>query len=710
MRNFLRKTRTLLSVFSLVATMGVFSPQEMTAQTYDYIWVGGGGDVLVNFNTLLNWADGKIPGTASSHYLFDETVSGYYGPSNVDIYHITANTLTFGLNAGAYVIGEAPGGDYPIYLTRRASGGTPSSVIINLSKHNQVFNAPLGFWTELVSTLPINTGYAGITLAGGVQAPTTTGTVEIWKRGSGDLTFMGSNYLNFVRIDQGGIVLDAREWLELSLKTTLSWNGGRSIIVLGNATTETQLDMGTLGYWSTNAPANAARFRVEDNGVDETRLVFTSLGGRPTPAARSTVNFDLGEKSVIHFGSIATNSMDGIGVAFWLTATTRSGEDVRTGFVQLVGDSTDGYDVTRYTGQIALPGAQSGLVANSHYYVDGNHTMTGSSAAANGPATLTLRGTGTLSVTGGALYSPNILLEEGTGDYTLSVPGHDLRWDRSGLTAVHQVRAGMLTIHQYRTTGDLILAPKSIVATNLITTGPGTVRYQAGSATTTTLDVQEGRLQLESNALTLVTAAYVQAGTLGGSGQLGSTTVATTVQVFWGGQLDATPTTHITEEGVRGLQIYGKIQFDAESALSMRLTSDVMNGNYTPLHVTQSASSEDPTVTIASALDHGLGVDLRLSLEAPMQGTGLIVLLSTDGTIAGKFTSINGEVFGPDDHFILSYAGMDYDAFLSYNYNLGEGMYGIVIHTIPEPGMVVLLFGLTCVGWVYVRRHMSRGV
>jgi hypothetical protein len=162
----------------------------------------------------------------------------------------------------------------------------------------------------------------------------------------------------------------------------------------------------------------------------------------------------------------------------------------------------------------------------------------------------------------------------------------------------------------------------------------------------------------------------------------------------------------MSETGLRSLQIHGSLELKDESSYVMELTSDVLNGNYNPLRVTKDPTSEDPTTV--TLLNDAYGVDLQLVLQRHLTDVRWITLLETDGIISGTFSTINGDAFGTDNHFVLTYGDIDYDFYLYYNYDLGGGMTGIVLYAIPEPTTVVLWTGFLLAGLIWLRSKRRR--
>src|SRR5690606_35437152 len=126
----------------------------------------------------------------------------------------------------------------------------------------------------------------------------------------------------------------------------------------------------------------------------------------------------------------------------------------------------------------SLTANQSGI-SGGHYYVNGNHTLSGRTVTVgvNAARTLTLQGAGTFYITGVGLQVGNLLLQEGSGDYTIDVENSPttryLIASALGSAAQQQQRDNTLTLHQYRETGDLIIQGGGIGGTRLVTSGPG---------------------------------------------------------------------------------------------------------------------------------------------------------------------------------------------------------------------------------------------
>src|SRR5690606_3272875 len=121
----------------------------------------------------------------------------------------------------------------------------------------------------------------------------------------------------------------------------------------------------------------------------------------------------------VHFQTLQSGLLGVDNVIYWSTTTDSNGNNRLSGFTQLTSNVNGGYDVTRYADYTALPANQSGI-SGGHYYINGNHTITGTAVTAgvNAARTLTLQGTGTFYITGVGLQLGNLLLQEGNGNYT----------------------------------------------------------------------------------------------------------------------------------------------------------------------------------------------------------------------------------------------------------------------------------------------------
>ncbi len=683
------------SILSLVATPLVAQP---------YTWVGGGGEFINYFSSSNNWDVMPNWGVAEYRdYIFGQSSSGYYGRITQDIStNFWAKSLTFDETAGdSYIIEHES-----IYVE---AGG----VLRNLSGYEQRIESEVVFPT---GTYPyhIYTGKAGIVLAGGTSK---IGDVSfrniVQKYGMGALTLAGSHDIDTLIVRQGQIIFDGNDTIAGNLALTrltylvfqgmgeMGYQGGNELVVLGNSgnqTTDISMRFGHADFWGSMNTYGAVKIRLDSQGGDGTNLTFTNwlVSYGDSAYRRHTLHFDLIGDSSVHIDAVSDARVMGIeNVANWATVSTSSttnGPKV-TGFMQLVGDAINGYEVARYQDYTALPDNQSALTGG-HYYVDGSHTMSGTIGdQGNAPRTLTLMGSGTLAVTDGNFYIANILLQEGLGDYTIDLPTGSLDFD------IWDQRLGTMTLHQYRTTGNLIIAA-DLTAWQLVTTGPGKTILRSNSAHSNLVEllVQEGFLQLESNALSTLTQIGVYGGALGGSGQIGSSSA--TVNIYHGGAIDATPGTHISESGLRGLQIYGSLNMNEDSTLAIALTADVLAGNYDPLRVTTSSP-------LNNVVD--LNGNLQVTLNGHFSGERWIVLLETNGLIDGLFDSVNGESFGASNHFVLTYGGIDYDFYLHYDYDVGGGSTALALQAIPEPSTVALLAGAVgIVVWVCRRRGLRK--
>jgi hypothetical protein len=694
-----------------VLCASLWLPSLLTAQI-TYTWTGG-SNLNGEFSNADNWLDGNIPpqltGTNVLSLVFGESESGITDLTN-NRTPMRLRDLIFSKDADAY---EISGGSWGFY-------GNTLGTIRNLSQYEQVFTDTT-FSFDNGNGYTFDTGYAGIRLDTTAAIAFGGGTAQLIKTGVGTLTLQGDNSgVRIFQVNLGTLLLDVEAGYIHSTTFVNSAVGmaGGELSILGKTWDDTTLDLGSFGHVNSSnvlvyavSSSRSNRLTVDGNGdgTYRTQIIFSDWFGHSSYPGRrweanglsghtTTLNFNLARNAGVHFDSLQSGILGVDNVIYWSTTTTTdsNGSNQRTGFTQLVGNVDDGYDVTRYEDYTLLPSLQSGLTGG-HYYTAGDHTISGTAVTgANAARTLTLTGMGTLTVSGANLHLGNLLLQEGTGDYTISIPAANfLSANTLGTAAQHQQRGNSLTIHQYRTTGDLVIQGGGIAGTYLVTTGPGTVVLRTPTSTIPSLYIQEGRLQLESNAFSTVTAAHVYA-TLGGSAQIGSG--AATVRIYEGGIVDATPSAHLTESGLRGLQIQGSLQLDDRSSFLMGLTPDVIANNYTPLRVTGAP-------TIASATESLLGVDLKLTLQDHLTSETWVTLLATDGTISGTFATVNGYAFGAGNHFVLTYDNVDYDAYIHYNYDLGDGLSGIVLQAIPEPTTITLLIGLLLAGCVYIRRR-----
>jgi hypothetical protein len=707
-------------------------PGMLSAQTFTWTGTAASGSPTPPFNTFYwngNWSPNNSPiGTTARALVFGAADS--YTPiiddNDGDYYRVSS--LTFGAAAGEYTFN----GERLVFQNNHS--------ITNNSAYEQIFLNAFQFGVNATGGINVtmNTGAGGILWTGG-STKTTSGTVTLNKTGSGALTLGGTHTgIDFLAIQEGKLILDATVPLDFGGAYRMA---GGELWAVGESTGNTMIAAAALnrveGY-------RLSRIVVDTNGGEGTTLQFADwtgaafgVSGHPVRQV-STLHFDLTRTgSAIHFDAASGASLRGAdGVVSFATVTDTDG---KTGFAQLVTADGGGYDLVRLNPTTALPTTASSVSQSVNYHVTlegGTYTVNGTGAATpEGSGTLrgslTLRGKGTLHLNEVALRAPYLLLEEGEGDFTITGTG---LLHRSGGSV--EIMYG-LRMFSYRDSSDgaLIIATDNIgyhgntpagsgvngswAVDTLTTAGPGTIILRSpNSYLVGGVYVQEGRLQLEGDALKVTSLVNVYDGTLGGSGQIGGgdrwvwngganllnnnfSTVLdgiryTPVTITSGGTIDATPGEHAVLDGVRGLQIHGSLIMEAGSVLAMTLNSDVLSGNYQPLHV----KAENTAANVIT-----LTGDLQIILDRYLTAPQWITLLSTDGLISGTFASINGGAFGEDNHFILTYAGVDYEAWLHYDYDLGSGLTGVVLHAIPEPATVALLAGLALAGVVWIRRR-----
>jgi autotransporter-associated beta strand protein len=750
------------SRFLFYVLCGILLPVLSSAQTQidTHHWVGSTGFFSSDFDQAANWENGDAPIQANvllnlffgveSDPEWEFAYRPYVNGSDYRVYTFTVTEEA----QEAYTI---QGNSLRFAIV---GGGNTAPSIHNQSNHLLTFEAPLDIYTAETGTLTIHTGAGGVFLAGGaLRSGNLTRQFSMAKNGLGSLILGGPIDFNYsLAVNEGELRIHGATFAgEGLVSPTLH---GASIYAEGdlNAAGLQVVELGDLSVTGNHFRAN--RITVDPVGAEPLLLNFATWIGNGGADPYVTLHFDLSRTgSSVRFDALpvanapgeatATNGGTVQGVPPFAVVT---GSDGLTGFAQLVGDNENGWSLNRLDPTTLLPTSitnNNGSPWNTktHYYVDGNHTLTstglgrayvGETNEGTGhpnTGTLTIQGTGTLTLNNYHLRASYILLQEGEGDYTIAGLGLATRGGHNNYNYY-------LKLYQYRTDGDLILntdhigfitnMPNSGVApsggngaidpasissarvldTVLVKSGPGTVVLQSPTSNLIGgAQVQEGRLQVIGNALTVSSAVAVYDGILGGSGQIGGgirwvrnvTNTAnitdgiryTQVTIASGGTLDVTPDDKNTLAVLRGLQIHGTLLMDEGSALSMQLTTPVLTGAYDPLRVI----AEDPLNTTVE-----LNGDLQLHLQDYIHGAIWIVLFETTGSIAGEFSTVNGQEFGVGNSFVLSYDGVDYDVFLQYGYDLGGGFSGVVLHSIPEPTTITLLFGVSVLAYL-IRRN-----
>jgi hypothetical protein len=735
-----------------IALTAQLLPLSLHAQ---YTWVGK-SPLTAYFDNGENWEDSNgnpsAPTTGGYVSLYFGLADRYDPEVNGSDYRVSYLEIT-GDAGAAYVI---TGGD-ALRIVSGPVGSSPSPRIVNNSSYLLTIEAPLEFIRFGTSaggnaTATFDTRKGDILWSGG-SFYEGSGTLSIVKYGFGTLQMEGTHTAPFsIALNEGELLIDTTKTLVHSGTIVMR---GSTLRFVGDANADSDqayLYNHTIQYVGTELTHRRINRVVVDPLNAEYGLTVTMAAFVGAAVERAGgYHFDLSKPGakLSYLADLASFSALNR-VLSWATVTDSSG---LTGFAQvstLTSDET--YDIVRYTGYTLLGAsvnnAGTGWSNSTHYYVNGNHTLTGTGeyrglvgqANTNSrlSGTLTIKGSGTLLLNNYHLRASYVLLEEGTGDYTISGLGLA---SRAGNFSSTEMR-----LYQYRTDGRLIIdteylgyitdMPTSgtptaaqgatnpadiaadITGSRLFKAGPGTVVLKSPNSNIIgTASIQEGRLQLESAALSSIAAIEVLDGTLGGSGQIGGGTkwirsgganVAdgtryTTVTITHGGTIDVTPSNDNIDNQLGALTIYGTLTMEEGSTLTMSIDGDVIAGNYNPLVVyAEDLESEDPTVVLTGSL--------ILDLQSAITSQFLITLLTTTGTIEGTFSSINGHSFGPDNHLILSYNGVDYDTYLYYNYDFGGGVTGVVLHAIPEPSTIALLAGLAlvaCVGRHRMKRTRS---
>ncbi len=619
------------------------------------------------------------------------------------------------------------------------------SVLRNESASLQTIHTDLQFGLESSSNnivMNIET-IAGELLWIGDATKSTSGTLRIYKTGLGTFTVGGVSTLD-LGADSGFVHYQGEIKILAQNSTTnispIALHGG-NLRIVGMETGDSAINT-SLGFFVHNSHQGArySKIIVDPNGGDSTQLNITGMNAVNT-SQPFAVHFDLSSaNSSVHFSYNDLRRYNNVVPVY--TVTDTSG---KTGFATLV-SSDGGWNVSRLSTPDDLPTTGNYIYSGgANYQValsGGIHSFTPGNVAANSLAgwsasTLTLKGNGTLDLTDRYLVAPFILIEEGTGNFTVEGAGLAIAYDHP---FGHDISAYDMRIFSHRASGDgkLIIntnhigfvldgghtSPASIPYSNILNSklavfGHGTtiIRSETGNLLGG-IYVQDGRLQIESDAFQSsgFVEVYEQA-SLSGSGQIGGGdkwvwvganaytgeavhdgTTWVTVNVYTQATLDATPTEHITSS-LRGLQIYGSVFMDNDSALSMTLTSDVLAGNYNPLRV----HANNPSSTVIS-----LNGDLQVALQQYLSTELWVTLVETDGLMGGFFTSVNGGTFGDDNHFVLTYGGIDYDFYLHYNHDLGGGLTGLVLQAIPEPSTITLIFAVAIGGLLLLRKNRKK--
>ncbi len=678
------------------------------------IWKGPGGD----WSTGTNWDTGTAPGNGASLIFGHNAYDAY--ESNNDINNLWARSITFAADAGAsYLITNT----HPLRV-----GGT----ITNNSDYHAEIQASFqvisgggaipGTPSNAGEGVLIDTGHAGITLSGNITFDNVARVLV--KTGTAALTISGTYYATQSTIVDMGDLVFSGGTVDTSFTTTRR-------LVLGSG-------------WSAAAPEDyaSARLVLKDNSVANfSQLILRKYSGSNSFVIESGSTLVIGSASFYNAGSsyptgnpaqnadngLATLNIDLTGGgrfrvtnaslfgtvlgSKWVTITELVEEQKKTGFVyfdSVVEDETTIYYATRATlgkGLTEMPSGDVSTGTSTHYVITstGNTLSTGQlTTGATGQirgSSLTITGTGgtlkTTHASNNRMITPVILMEEGTGDYYL-----DVRW-LPNLGTANPIGF----VHQHSTNGILYFVRGMQGGTtnfnSLVKTGAGTVVVQgSASAHTDETEIQGGRFVLES---TFGHTSYFRVrgsdSVLSGKGGIGGTAISgnpryTQVQIFDGGTLEG------NNHEAKALDITGSLLFLSDGNYRMSLHEDPQYDPLTVLSVTTGSSPAAALITLAG--------NLELELEyATGMDSDPIILMITDGSIAGFFNTVNGQSFLTGNRFFLDYGGTDYQFQIDYGYDLGGGFTAVALHAIPEPSTIALILGGAMICFLFIRRKKS---
>ncbi|MBE2202758.1 MAG: hypothetical protein IAE94_00240, partial [Chthoniobacterales bacterium] len=422
-----------------------------------YTWDGGGGNG--NWSTGANWTGDAAP-TGTGHIL---TFSGSSQTASTNNGQLSVvHGISFAAGAAAF--------------TLSGSNLTLAGDIINSGTATQT----IGINLQMATTRIIDTRYGNITVSGNISNDGTNRLLQ--KEGLGVLELSGSNAWGGRTNLRGGTLL--LSGTTPNLVSNELWlgqydDGNNSVFaVKGGDLTYS----GTLA--SLNRGANVIR---AETGVDITFAQASAF----TVGTWGTLNFDVsGSNSSIAFSTTAP----GLTAGRILQATV-TGTNGKTSFAAV--DTGAGNKIIALTGLTDISTNPATTTNTNGSLTGGNYNNTQTDRNLN---SLTLSGTGG-TVTGNNLRPREILMQEGTGNYTF-----DVRVNPS--TASYY-----LFVHQYSTSGTLTFnAPllSDDATGGFAKTGLGTVLISASSTSTFTgpSSVQLGTLRV-NGALSKVSALDV---------------------------------------------------------------------------------------------------------------------------------------------------------------------------------------------------------
>lgn len=590
-----------------------------------YTWDGGGANG--NWNTGANWVGDAAP-TGSGHIL---EFSGTNQLSSINNSLTSVNGLNFLAGAGAFT------------LSGNAFTLAGSGTVANYSAATQTINNDLTLGTAYT----FNTD-AGDIVLGGVVTSTAVGR-GIIKTGHGTLTLTGSNtYLGLTRIQQGTILLNASTG---SINSSSGVSFGDSAGLTSGNTSVFAVTGGNYAFPSALGINNHAANTIKADGIALTLGSYS-----PHASSRATTHFDVSETgSSISFTTSPTLNA---GRIYRATVTDTTGT---TSFATV--DVGAGNKIVVLTGLVDLSGNPS-TDDNTNAYLAGSWNNTDANRRLN---SLTLQGASGGTVTGVKLQPREILMQEGTGDYTFDAQTSP------------RDNAFSLFVHQYSTVGVLTFnAPimNDTATGSFSKAGPGTVHIAASSTSSYTGEtyLQAGTLLLDGAFTKTPTVTVFDGAVLAGGGSLGSPSNNTALNIREGGTLTAST--------AGALDITGTLTFQPESTFAMTL--DYAGTDF---------------VSATGAITLNSGVDLKLTLAAAPT-LDLEVTLLEGSALTGEFATINGAQFGTGGTFSLLHNSTPYDFQIVYDADRTW------VAAIPEPSALLLTgLGAAC---LLLRRRARR--
>jgi hypothetical protein len=584
-------------------------------------WSGAGADN--NWATAANWG-GVAPVDNADDLVF--AGSARLNTTNNLTTDWRFKTLTFATNASAFVLNG-----------NSIKAGLVNLTFANNSRNTQTVNlninslAKPSIWTNDTGDFIMNG-----TLTSSLKAATFNANAPstLTKDGLGTLTLNGNCTFTSVdppglKILNGTVALDLDAGGSLSSSTILEYGLGTSnsgdinkqggtLIVRGQSTGTSLQSFAGLNFYD---GTSIARILVDPNGGGGTTLAFGSYWDRRSCNSFFHVDLSRAGAAVTLRAPLSASRI----IGSWCTVT----DGTKTGFAT----TNAAGQLVRNTTLYDYPWLASTTTTN--YFTSGIKTLSGIGR----PGTLTIQGGG--SVSGGSwFYAAGMLMEEGVGDYTFSVPS-------VGFTSATH-------LHQHSLAGSIIFNCK--LQGTFYKAGPGKVVVRKNTENpNVVMHVREGTVELRA-ALSGAGHHVFNGGTLSGYG-----TVSSNLTVYPGGCLEGT---HATNNAIA---INGHLVLKDQSIVSMALADSAFN----PLQVAG-------TVT-------NLGARLALTLNYRPQADETITLLTCNRPISGTFKTVNGAPLGKGDTFVLNYNAEP------CKFSLVSRANSVVARFISRPGTLVLV-------------------